>query len=201
MANNIVANARKLAEYHKNLEYKSKGPIDLVRFNYKPDKVSFKDIINREEYKNSLFLFNDNVSQFEDYYYYKKNTSNVTIGKLNGAGNACIRSWQCLDKPRAAGIPTGSYSKYKKNISLEKISPLVVNYTSMAMENIKDILEENKDYTRVIYSGTDKNEYQEASDNLDVDLFSGIIGEDVRWYIVGRMRDLVDEINASRIKK
>jgi hypothetical protein len=188
---NLLQNAYKLALHaQKTNNYKSTGSLKLIRFNYKPSRVSFDELIDLQEYKDSLFIFNDNVGQFEDYYL---NKENATIGLKNGAGNACIRSWQLT--LRSIGVPTGDYNKYKKNVSFNKLSLQVISYVDLAMASIKEILDKNKNYNQIIYSGTDAVNDKLSNDNLGVDLFSASLGVDVRWYIVGRLRDLVDSIN------
>lgn len=63
----------------------------------------FEWMINQPQYKNSIFIFNDNE---EDYNSSKR-----------GGGSACIRPYNGVDgrKPRSHGIPTGnSFGGYQK---------------------------------------------------------------------------------------
>jgi hypothetical protein len=60
-------------------------------------------MILQDQYRDVLFIFNDNVKQFTAH----QNDSLDPEGCSPGGGNAIIRPYQCLTPPRAAGIPTG----------------------------------------------------------------------------------------------
>jgi len=55
----------------------------------------FRAMIQHPDFVNSLFIFNDNEAQL------------LSKSCVSGGGNASIRPHQCLDRPRATGIPTG----------------------------------------------------------------------------------------------
>lgn len=62
-------------------------------------------MIEQSEYDDALFIFNDNQEQFLDYL---KSAAPGSTGCTAGMNNAVIRPYQCLNPPRAAGVPTGS---------------------------------------------------------------------------------------------
>ena len=61
----------------------------------------FSWMIDRPEYARSLFIFNDNETQFKAFH------ANQPAGLSGGGGNAVIRPFQGGAHPHAAGIPTG----------------------------------------------------------------------------------------------
>ena len=181
----IIKKAHRIAVNASKTHYASRqqDSIKLWPYHYKPKCIGFDEIINTQEYEDALFIFNDDTPRFLDFY---NNRQKSTSGSKNSGGNACIRSYQCKDKPRAAGIPTGQ--------NYLKLDEDNIKYIDMSIEVIREVLDKNKDYTRVFYSADDKNMNQ----NLGVDIFAGQVGLDVRWYIVGRLRDLINEINKER---
>ena len=75
---------------------------------HKPGEVGdFAWMIDRTEYDDVLFVFNDNEEQFRAF------QTDPTGGRgcSRGGGNAVIRPWRCADPPRAAGIPTGTLAR------------------------------------------------------------------------------------------
>jgi hypothetical protein len=60
-------------------------------------------MIERKEYANSLFVFNDNEEQFLAF----RKGDRGESGCGEGGNNAKIRKYQCRIPPRAAGVPTG----------------------------------------------------------------------------------------------
>jgi hypothetical protein len=74
------------------------------RFTGTGKEGDFKWMIGRPEHARTLFIFNDNEGEFYAHF----NGGPHTCG--NGGGNAAIRSHQCGDSPRAAGVPTGTYT-------------------------------------------------------------------------------------------
>jgi hypothetical protein len=60
---------------------------------------------SQPEFARTLFVFNDNEEQFEDF------ERGRPGGFTPGGGNAVIRPWRGEDPPRAAGVPTGRTGK------------------------------------------------------------------------------------------
>ena len=96
-------------------------------------------MIEQPQYARSLFVFNDNEAQFEDFH------ANKPSGLRAGGGNAIIRPYQKGVQPRAAGIPTGNGSGYTQ------LNAHVLNVIDMAIDHIKNLLASG-DYDEVIYS-------------------------------------------------
>jgi hypothetical protein len=96
-------------------------------------------MITQAEYKDVLFLFNDNQEQFLSFLKGQYN------GCTRGGGNAIIRPYSCSNPPRSVGIPTGSDNKGYSN--LEEAKP----YIDAAFKRIKQLLLTNL-YRRIMYS-------------------------------------------------
>src|SRR6056300_720421 len=117
-------------------------------------------MINRPEYKNALFIFNDNEDQFLD------------ESCSAGGGNSIIRPYQCEDPPRATGISTGIYRKNSGQ------NP---GYTDLNDGNAKKVIDQgiNKikklissyKYDKIIYSSDGKS-------SLGTGIFK--VGDDVK---------------------
>ena len=95
-----------------------------------------------------------------------------------GGGNAGIRPYQCLDPPRAAGVPTGS-----SGAGYPELTEAVRRVLDDAFVVVKYLLASGR-YQRVFYSAA----------NADGDLGTGIfqVGDDVKRYIVAELRKLGD---------
>ena len=130
-------------------------------------------MIERPEYADALFVFNDNEEQFAAYV---ENPSGGA-GCSRGGGNAVIRPYRCADPPRAAGIPTGS-----GGAGYPSLTDAVRHVIDEAIGVVKELLASGR-YERVIYSAT-------ADGGLGTGIFS--VGEDVKRYIVGELRKLAD---------
>ena len=96
-------------------------------------------MIEQPQYARSLFIFNDNEAQFNDFH------ANEPNGLREGGGNAIIRPYQEGVQPRAAGIPTGNGSGYTQ------LDANVLNVIDMAIDHIKNLLASG-DYDELIYS-------------------------------------------------
>ena len=96
-------------------------------------------MINQPEYKDVLFLFNDNQEQFVSFLKGQYN------GCTRGGGNAIIRPYSCSNPPRSAGIPTGSENEGYSN--LKEAKP----YIDAAFKRIEQLIS-TKLYRRVMYS-------------------------------------------------
>jgi hypothetical protein len=125
----------------------------------------FNWMCNQEEYSDSLFIFNDN----EEYHDTCK----------GGAGNAVMRrynKYSKLDKPKSAGIPTGTlqYGGYQ---SLDKNS--VIQIDSAIGEIIELIIKYN--YKQIYYSS-------ELDGKLGTSIFA--VDEKVIRYITHKLFSL-----------
>ena len=142
------------------------GLIQVIpsKFVSKNKKGDFEWMINQKEYKDVLFIFNDNEEDF------------LSESCIKGAGNAVIRPYKCKDPPRAAGIPTGFYKKGSINKGYDELTDEVKEIIDVSFEKIEELLSTGN-YKRVIYSGT-KND-------LGTSIFK--VGDDVRKYIIKRL--------------
>jgi hypothetical protein len=127
-------------------------------------------MIERPEYADALFVFNDNEEQFRAYL----NQPTGGVGCSAGGGNAAIRPYRCVDPPRAAGIPTGS-----NGAGYRELTDAVRGVLDEAFAVISDVLA-SASYRRLFYSAA----------NSDGDLGTGIfdVGSDVKRYIVAGLK-------------
>jgi hypothetical protein len=132
----------------------------------------FTWMIEQPAWSGTLFVFNDNEEQFRAW----QRDPRQGAGCSAGGGNAAIRPWRCADPPRAAGVPTGRGGQ-----GYAALTDDVRAILDEAIEVIDALLETGR-YSGVLYSAG-------ASDG---DLGTGIftVGEEVRRYIVRRLRDL-----------
>jgi hypothetical protein len=97
----------------------------------------FNYMCELEEYKDTLFIFNDN----EEYH----NTCK------KGAGNAIMRQYNKhnteLNKPKSAGIPTGTL----KNCGYSELNNYVKNVVNQSVNKIKDLIKKYN-YEKIYYS-------------------------------------------------
>ena len=82
-------------------------------------------MIQQPEFARSLFVFNDNESQFNAFHEGKPS------GLSAGGGNAIIRPYQGTKPQRAAGIPTGDLGGYSE------LSPQIKQTIDRAIDYIK----------------------------------------------------------------
>lgn len=84
--------------------------IDVIRSSFAgPGRIGdFSWMIDRPEYARTLFVFNDNETQFYDH----RHRQGTDHRCSPGGGNAAIRPYQCLTPPRATGVPTGLTGGY-----------------------------------------------------------------------------------------
>ena len=145
--------------------------IEGVIFTQSNTVGDFNWMIKQPIYQQVLFLFNDNQEQFLDFL----NNGNRGTGCLSGSGNAVIRPYQCLNPPRAAGIPTGVNQQGYK--SLTQAQP----YIDAAINRIQQLLQTGN-YNRVMFSAANDGQ------SLGTSIFSP--SEEVKVYIVNRIRGL-----------
>lgn len=119
----------------------------------------FNYMCELEEYKDTLFIFNDN----KEYH----NTCK------KGAGNAIMRQYNKhnteLNKPKSAGIPTGTL----KNGGYSELNNYVKNVVNQSVNEIKDLIKKYN-YEKIYYSVGKDNK-------LGTSLFE--VNEDVIDYI------------------
>ena len=126
-------------------------------------------MIKKDEYKDVLFIFNDNEEHHDT--------------NRRGGGNAVIRKYNKfnnkLDRPRSAGIPTGTleYGGY------QKLNEHVKKQVELSINEIKEIIQ--------IY-GYKKIYYSAKKDGvLGTGLFS--VNRDVLVYITEKIIELQKE--------
>ena len=119
-------------------------------------------MIEKPEFARSLFIFNDNETQFEDFHHGRPS------GLSEGGGNAIIRPFQGTKPQRAAGIPTGVCRGYSE------LSPQVCQTIDRAIQYIRELLQSG-DYEEVVFS------YDSEDDTLGTGMFKP--HESVKKYI------------------
>lgn len=136
----------------------------------------FAWMIRRDEYRDVLFVFNDNEAEF------------YAQSGRRGKGNSVVRPYQKLNPPRSTGIPTGFYEPRRINRgyrSLEESKTAI----DAALHRICELLATGR-YKRVMYSATPTGE-------LGTGLFQ--VASAVTRYImrelvtIARMHDLTPE--------
>ena len=117
-------------------------PIFGVEFNGETMTGEFGDfawMINQKDYKNSLFIFNDNE---EDHSTPNKGGGNATIRPYNKYGYQA----RGLPQPRSAGISTGTLGKGYISLSDD-----VKSYIDGCVREIKDLLRRHQ-YDSIYFS-------------------------------------------------
>lgn len=135
----------------------------------------FSWMINRPEYNDVLFIFNDNQEQFIAFIEYLRSGKNKGMACSIGGGNAVIRPYQCSIPPKAAGIPTGSRGTGYQNLEVAK------PYIDRAIEYINGLLKSGN-YKRVMYSASRDGR------TLGASIFSP--STEVKEYIVSSLEKL-----------
>lgn len=130
----------------------------------------FNWMIKQPEYKDVLFIFNDNIESMN------------TCSK--GGGNAGIRVYnqynKKLDIPRSAGIPTGSL----RNGGFKTLTETSKAYIDESINKIKRIIKKYN-YKKIIFSKSKNGEFGS-------DIFT--IGSDVKEYILHQLNKLTISI-------
>ena len=129
-------------------------------------------MIERPEYADALFVFNDNEEQFAAYV----RDPTDPRGCVRGGGNAAIRPYRCTEPVRAAGIPTGVRGAGYPGLTQETRRVI-----DEAVAVVRGLVESGR-YRRVIYSAADE------SGALGTGIFT--VGDDVKAYIVEQLRGL-----------
>lgn len=134
---------------------------------YKKNEVGdFMWMMKQNEYKNSLFIFNDDT---ENHY-----TNN------KGKGNAIVRPYNKYNNfiriPKSAGIPTGSL----KHGGFAEFNENIQNIIDESFDEIIELIKKYN-YTEIIYSADKKG-------NLGTGLFK--VNKDVIEYITSLIKSL-----------
>ena len=154
----------------------------------------FNWMINQTEYSDSLFIYNDDTESKNKY----------TIGK----GNAVIRQYSennpSIEKPRSAGIPTGT----RKNGGFMSLTEEIKSEIDYSIENIKSILKKYK-YSKVYYSADSKGNLGTGIFKVNKEVINYITEEinslncknslsDYRQLIIDNFKILVQGLEASK---
>jgi hypothetical protein len=132
----------------------------------------FAWMIERPEYADVLFVFNDNEEQFAAH----RRDPTDPRGCIRGGGNAAIRPYRCTDPVRAAGIPTGV-----RGAGYPGLTDETRRVIDEAVSVVRGLLASGR-YRRLVYSAAD------GSGRLGTGIFE--VGDDVKAYIVQRLRGL-----------
>lgn len=98
----------------------------------------FAWMLEQPKYARSLFIFNDNETQFKAFH------ANQSRGLSAGGGNAVIRPFQGGANPRAAGIPTGDGAGYLV------LDAHVKGVIDQALDYIKNLLKSGR-YNEIVF--------------------------------------------------
>ncbi len=133
----------------------------------------FHWMIERDEFADTLFIFNDNEEQFRAFRSVPRGASGCSAGD----GNAVIRPYRCVDPPCAVGVPTGAHGQ-----GYPELTPDARDVIDEALGVIDELLRTGR-YERVIYSAA-------AGGELGTGIFD--VGADVKAYIVDGLQRMVD---------
>lgn len=117
-----------------------------VKFKRPGEYGDFRWMIGRDEYADSLFVFNDNEEQFRLH----RRVPHPPEACAPGGGNAVIRPYQCRVPPRAAGIPTGAGGR-----GYEGITDRFRKAVDRAIDDIRKLIDSGK-YKKIFFSSDDK---------------------------------------------
>lgn len=129
----------------------------------------FAWMIEQPKYAQSLFIFNDNETQFKAFHAKDPN------GLSAGGGNAIIRPYQAGAHPRAAGIPTGDGTGY-----------LVLD------SHVKGVINQAINYIKKLLASGNYNEIVFCTDQAGETLGAGIysIACEVKDYIFRELMEI-----------
>ena len=99
----------------------------------------FEWMIKQPKYARSLFIFNDNETQFKAFH------ANQPAGLSGGGGNAVIRPFQGGAHPHAAGIPTGDGGE-----GYQQLNAHVMGVIDEALGYIKNLLKSGR-YNEIVF--------------------------------------------------
>lgn len=122
-------------------------------------------MITQDHHRRSLFVFNDNETQFRRHHDLLGTQHTCSAG----GGNAVIRPFQCCTPPRAIGIPTGHSGGYP---SLDDHARHIID---ASLAHLAGLIRSGE-YDTVIVS------WDEAAGTLGTGIFT--VGRDVCDYII-----------------
>jgi hypothetical protein len=131
-------------------------------------------MIEQPDDDDALFVFNDNEEQFLRH----QRDPHDRSGCSAGGGNAVIRPYQCMEPPRAAGIPTGAGGQ-----GYSRLDAHVQSVIDDAVTVIRALASTGR-YQRIFYSA--------AADGTTLGTGIFDVGDDVKDYIVTELRKLDD---------
>lgn len=146
----------------------------------------FNWMLRDVQWKNTLFIFNDNVSQSD---LFLSQASNNNIDTLSsactpGKGNGIIRPFQCVTPPRAIGIPTGPGFKNLDSNTKTLIDKSIIYLGKMLLTG---------NYDEVIYSA------QDLKNPMVLGHGTFIVPNDVLQYIPAEIKKQVDTFNMTSL--
>jgi hypothetical protein len=94
----------------------------------------FAWMVLQPQFTRTLFIFNDNEEEFLDHLAGGEHQCST------GGGNAVVRPLQCLDEPRAAGVPTGSYREGPHYLGYSTLDGHVREMVERATSRIAELL-------------------------------------------------------------
>jgi hypothetical protein len=167
---------------------KTKIPIYYVVFTGPNQLGDYNYMIKQPEYKNTLFIFNDNKEQ---HYTWDKGSGNAEIRPYNYYGFHKYGKSKGWTKPLSAGIPTGDGKSGDKGY--QQLDKDTLDDINTAVNDIGSVLENFKYYDQIIYRGTNKQNPKFKSDSEDL-LGIGIydVSKKVREYITQKIKCLGD---------
>ena len=137
----------------------------------------FAWMIEQPQYARALFVFNDNENQFLAH----QERRGTEHSCSRGGGNAVIRPYECLEPPRATGVPTGSFGGY-----------------SALDAHSRQIIDQAIDYVRMLLSSGGYEQVVVSWDSAQQTLGTGIfvVSRDVADYIIEQIELAVAEAPA-----
>ncbi len=141
----------------------------------------FAWMIEQPRYARTLFVFNDNETQWRAH----RRDPADPAGCSPGGGNAVIRPFQSVEPPRAVGIPTGDAGG-----GYHALTPEVRAVLDQAIDTVRALLATGR-YDELVYS---------ASSHDPDDLGTGIfrVAPEVRAYIVTGLRSIGGQAPGTR---
>jgi len=146
-------------------------------------------MIEQKQYQKSIFVFNDNETQFNAYH------AQTPMGCMAGKRSDVVRPYQCEEIPRAVGIPTGvdhdfvvlTYRppKPRVNHGYLRLTNEVKTVIDRALERMDRVINNRRDVQRIYYSA-DKRDGESLGTTFEV-------GDDVKRYIVAGIYAVANE--------
>lgn len=152
--------------------------IEIIRSVYQQRngcEGDFSWMIEQPRYERALFVFNDNEGEFY------RHLEGASHRCSPGGGNAAIRPFQCRPAPRAAGVPTGSYSGH--STGYQRLDDHVRQVTTDAVTQIGRLLGTGR-FDSIVIS------WDAESESLGFGIFRPSL--EVRNHIVDRLTEVAN---------